>query len=471
MENVAPAIKRSALLVATLAAFLTPFMGASINIAIPAIGREFSLNALLLNWVATSQLLASAMFLVPFGRIADIFGRKLLFVLGMVVYTFASLLCALSTTGVVLIVFRVLQGVGAAMTFGTAGAILASVFPAGERGRVFGINVSAVYLGLTVGPFAGGILTEHLGWRSVFWANVPLGTIVILFALWQLKGEWAEARGERLDLLGSCLFGFSLLLLVYGMSKVPSSLGFVLLAVGAVGIVAFVWWETKVPAPVFNVKLLLRNRIFAFSNLAALLHYSGTFAVGFLLSLYLQYVRGYSPQIAGLILIAQPVVMAVFSPFAGTLSDIIEPRIVASIGMSLSVLSLLLFSFLSSATDLAFIIGVLILIGFGFALFSSPNTNAIMSSVDKRFYALASGTIGTMRLIGMMMSMSLVMLIFALIIGQTEITAENPKAFIASARIAFLLFSCLSLIGVFASLARGKMHGENATNRQVGWRL
>jgi len=468
MDEVPPSVKRSALLVATLASFLTPFMGSSINIAIPTIGKEFALSAILLNWVATSQLLASAMFLVPFGRIADIYGRKRLFVLGMVIYTLSSFLCALSNSGAVLISFRVLQGIGASMTFGTAGAILASVFPVGERGRVFGINVSAVYLGLTAGPFAGGILTQHFGWRSVFLINVPLGLIVIFFALWQLKGEWAEARGEKLDIVGSGVFAISLFLLVYGMSKLPSTLGAVLLILGVAGLFAFIGWGLRAPAPVFNVKVLLGNRIFAFSNLAALLHYSGTFAVGFLLSLYLQYVRGYSPQSAWLILIAQPVVMALFSPLAGMLSDFIEPRIVASIGMALSVVSLLLFSALSSATSLSFIIGVLILIGFGFALFSSPNTNAIMSSIDKRFYALASGTIGTMRLIGMMMSMSLVMLIFALIIGQTEISAENAKDLIISARVAFLLFSGLSLIGVFASLARGKMHGENVNNQPLG---
>lgn len=457
MDFSTPSVKRSALLVATVASFLTPFMGASINIAIPSIGKEFALNAILLNWVATSQLLASAMLLVPFGRVADILGRKKLFILGILIYTAGSLLCGLSNSGLSLIIFRALQGIGAAMTFGTAGAILASVFPVGERGRVFGVNVSAVYLGLTAGPFAGGILTQHLGWRSVFFVNVPLGLIVIFFALYQLKGEWAEARGESFDFVGSVIFALSLFMLVYGMSRLPSQAGALLLTLGILGILAFFFWEVRVPSPVFNMRLLLENRIFAFSNLAALLHYSATFALGFLLSLYLQYARGYSPQAAGLILIAQPVVMALFSPLAGTLSDFIEPRIVASIGMALSAFSLLLFSFISISTNLAYIIAVLLLIGFGFALFSSPNTNAIMSSVDKRFYALASGTIGTMRLIGMMLSMSLVMLIFALIIGQTKITAENASQLLSCQRIAFLILAFLCFLGIFASLARGKV--------------
>ena len=462
MDEVSPSVKRSALLVATLASFLTPFMGSSINIAIPTIGKEFALSAILLNWVATSQLLASAMFLVPFGRIADIYGRKRLFLQGMLLYCIGSLLCAFSTSGPILIFFRVLQGIGAAMTFGTAGAILASVFPVGERGRVFGINVSAVYLGLTIGPFAGGILTQHFGWRSVFLINVPLGLIVIFFALWQLKGEWAEARGERFDLFGAIIFVLGLFMLVYGMSRLPSIAGAVLLGLGAVALVSFVYWEEKVEAPIFNVKLLLSNRIFACSNLAALLHYSATFGVGFLLSLYLQYVRGFSPQGAGLILIAQPVVMTIFSPLAGRLSDVIEPRIVASIGMGISMLCLLALSFITATSSLAFIIAVLLFLGLGFALFSSPNTNAVMSSVEKKFYALASGTIGTMRLIGQMLSMSLVMLIFALIIGHARVSSGNAVELMRSQQVAFILFSVFSLVGIFASLARGKMLGKNS---------
>jgi len=468
MDEVPPSVKRSALLVATLASFLTPFMGSSINIAIPTIGKEFALSAILLNWVATSQLLASAMFLVPFGRIADIYGRKRLFVLGMVIYTLSSFLCALSNSGAVLISFRVLQGIGASMTFGTAGAILASVFPVGERGRVFGINVSAVYLGLTAGPFAGGILTQHFGWRSVFLINVPLGLIVIFFALWQLKGEWAEAQGERFDLSGAIIFVIGLFMLVYGMSRLPSWSGGILLFLGVVGLIAFILWEARVETPVFNVRLLFNNRIFAYSNLAALLHYTATFGVGFLLSLYLQYVRGFSPQGAGLVLVAQPIVMSIFSPLAGRLSDVIEPRIVASIGMGVSMLCLFTLSFISATSALAFIIAVLLFLGVGFALFSSPNTNAVMSSVEKKFYALASGTIGTMRLIGQMFAMSIIMLIFAVIIGQARITAEKADELLASQRIAFILFSVFSLVGIFASLARGKMHGENVNNQPLG---
>jgi MFS family permease len=216
-------------------------------------------------------------------------------------------------------------------------------------------------------------------------------------------------------------------------------------------------WETRVDSPVFDTKLFRHNIVFAFSNLAALINYCATSATGFLLSLYLQYTRGLSPENAGLILVSQPVIMAVFSPLAGRLSDRIEPRIVASIGMTLTVIGLLLFAFLNSATSFPFIIFNLILLGFGFALFSSPNTNAVMSSVEKKFYGVASATLATMRLTGQMLSMGIAMLVFAVYIGRAQITPENYPAFLTSAKTAFIIFAVLCFGGIFASLSRGKV--------------
>ena len=193
------------LIAATLGAFITPFMGSAINVALPSIGKELEMDAVLLGWVATSYLIAAAMFLVPFGRIADIHGRKKIFTYGILLFIFSSLLCAFSTSATMLISFRVLQGIGGAMIFGTGVAMLTSVFPLGERGRALGINVAAVYLGLSLGPTVGGLLTQHLGWRSVFIVNVPLGLIVIALILWKLKGDWATAKGERFDLSGTLI--------------------------------------------------------------------------------------------------------------------------------------------------------------------------------------------------------------------------------------------------------------------------
>jgi MFS family permease len=331
------------------------------------------------------------------------------------------------------------------------------VFPAGERGKALGINVAAVYLGLSLGPFLGGLLTQHLGWRSVFLVNVPLGLTIIALVWWQLDGEWAEARGEGFDLVGSIIYGLSLVAIMYGFSALPAMLGALLILVGVAGIVAFVWWEARVEYPVLNMALFRGNTVFAFSNLAALINYSATFAVAFLMSLYLQYVRGLSPQSAGLVLVSQPIVQAVFSPFAGRLSDRVESRTVATAGMAFTVVGLVLLTGLDDDTSLRFIVAILMLLGFGFALFSSPNTNAIMSSVEKRFYGVASATLGTMRLIGQMFSMGIAMLIFSLLMGKAQITPENYPSLLASANLAFTIFAILCFGGIFASLARGKV--------------
>jgi EmrB/QacA subfamily drug resistance transporter len=449
--------RRPALLVTTLGSFLMPFMGSSVNIALPSIGKEFAMDAVLLGWVTTSYLLAVAIFLVPFGRMGDIYGRKKVFLYGFVIYTLSCLISVMSTSPSLLISSRILQGIGASMTVSTGMAILTTVFPSAERGKVLGINVAAVYSGLSCGPFLGGILTYYLGWRSIFLVNIPLGFLILIFTYWKLKGEWTEAEGESFDFVGSLLWSITLVMIMYGFSILPGREGAILISLGALGIWLFVKWEIRSKSPVFNMDIFRKNKVFAFSNLAALINYSATYAVSFLLSLYLQFIKGLSPQDAGLILVSQPMMQAVFSPFAGRLSDRIEPRMVASAGMALTAVGLFLLTFLDEKTTTPFIISSLIFLGLGFALFSSPNTNAVMSSIEKRFYGVASGTLATMRSTGMMFSMGMAMLIFALYIGRTQITPSYYPQFIKSVKAAFLIFTVLCVAGIFASLSRGRV--------------
>jgi EmrB/QacA subfamily drug resistance transporter len=451
------AVKRAALLIAVLASFLTPFMVSSINIALPAIGRDFHMSAITMSWVPTSYLLSAAIFLVPFGRIADIYGRKRIFSYGIRTYTLAALLLALSPSAPFLIAFRVIEGFGGAMIFGTGIAIVTSVFPPGERGRVLGINVAAVYLGLSLGPVLGGFLTQQLGWRSIFLTNIPLGLLVIFLLATRLKGEWAGSQGEKLDLAGAVVYGGALAAFMYGLSRLPQFAGIGLVLAGAIGMAFFVRRELNREAPLLNISLFAGNATFAFSNLAALINYSATFAVTFLMSLYLQYVKGFTPQHTGFILVFQPVIMALFSPFAGRLSDKIEPRVVASVGMGFTAAGLFLFTLIGRGTHIGFIVSGLMLLGFGFALFSSPNTNAVMSSIDKRFYGVGSAILGTMRLTGQMLSMGIAMVIFAIHIGSARITPENYAVFLISMKTAFIIFASLCCAGIFASLARGKV--------------
>jgi EmrB/QacA subfamily drug resistance transporter len=449
-------LRMTALLVATIASFSTPFISAAISIALPAIGTEFHTDAILLSWIPTSFLLVAAMFAVPFGRIADIHGMKKIFTYGMIIFTVASLLSALAPSAIDLIIFRILQGVGSAMIFVTALAIITSIFPPQERGKAIGINIAAVYFGLSMGPVLGGFLTYYFGWRSLFYILVPLGLLVLILVQWKLKGEWAACRGEKFDLTGSILYSVMLVLIMYGFSTLPSILGILLVILGAVGLVAFIKWELRVDSPVLDMKLFFKNTTFAFANMAALLNYSATFAVTFLLSLYLQYIRGFAVQDAGFILVAQPILMVIVTPIAGRLSDKYDPRIIATIGMIIVTLGIFGFVFLSTTTSLEYIIISLIILGLGFGLFSSPNTNSIMGSVERRFYGVASATVSTMRLIGQTMSMGIALLIFALYIGRVEITPSQYPALLTSIQTAFIVFTILCFIGIFASFRRGK---------------
>jgi EmrB/QacA subfamily drug resistance transporter len=451
------ATQLTALTIASLSSFITPFMMSSINIAMPDIGKEFNADAVMLSWIAASYLLASAVTLVPFGKLSDIYGRKKIFMLGMSLFTITSFLCALSVSAPMLIFFRIFQGAGSAMCFANGIAILSSVYPVQERGKVLGVAVAAVYIGLTLGPLFGGLLTRYLGWQSIFLINLPFGAVIILLIIFKLKGEWKDAADQKFDLTGSIIYATAIFAFMYGISILPATMSIILILTGLVGLVAFVKWERVVSNPVFEVNLFVTNRVYAFSCLAALINYCATFAAFFLLSLYLRYIKELTPDWAGLILAVTPVIMAVFAPYAGRLSDKKEPRVISSIGMGITALGLVLLILLDNDTTLVYIIVSMILLGLGIGLFSSPNINAIMSSVDKRFYGIASASVGTMRLLGQALSMGIVTLVFALFIGRAQITPEYYPQFIKSLKVVFIISAVLGIGGIYFSLYRGRL--------------
>lgn len=453
--------KRSVLLVATFAAFLTPFLGSAVNLALPAIGKDLNASAISLGWVISSFMLSSAMFLLPFGRMADIVGRKKMFSLGIIIFTISTFLIIFSHSITSLIILRIFQGIASAMIFGTSMAIITSVFQPGERGKAMGINITAVYLGLSVGPVIGGLLTQYFGWRSIFIFLVPFGIVSIILLKRRIKTEWAEASGEKFDWKGSVVYGVALASFMYGFSKLPGTTGWICFGAGVVFAALFLFMEEKTENPVFDIKLILQNRVFAFSGLAALINYSATSAIGFFMSLYLQYIKGLDARAAGLIMISQPIAMTILSPIAGRLSDKRNPGVIASIGMGFTAAGLIFLCFITADTPDYMIVLLLILMGIGFGLFSSPNSNAIMSSVERRHLGVASGVVGTMRMIGQMMSMGIAMMLIALYIGKNTINPETFPGLIAGMRTGFLIFSGLSFLGIFASLARNsKFYGK-----------
>jgi EmrB/QacA subfamily drug resistance transporter len=458
--------KNTALLVVSITSFIFPFMASGVNIALPSISKDLSMNAVSLNWVAMSFLLAAAVFNVPFGRLGDIYGRKKLFIIGLTVFSAGSLLSGFAPNKDLLIAFRVIQGIGGSMYSGAGPAIITSVFPQGERGRALGITTASVYLGLSCGPFLGGIIVFHLGWRSLFLMNVPIYFFILWLIRAKLKGEWKESDGESFDYFGSILFGSSIMGIIYGFTNLANDFGIFLLSLGIASLVGFVVWENKVTSPIFNLSLLTKSKVFAFSNLAALINYSATFAVTILFSLYLQYAKGMSAKMAGLILVTQPAIQAIFSPMMGKLSDRIDPQIVSSMGLCITTVGLFLLSILKLETGLLFILVCLVILGFGFALFSSPNTNAVLSSVPKKYLGVASSFLATMRVTGQTMSMGITTLVFSILIGNAKISPKYYGVFIDSLHLLFIIFGCLSFAAIFASLARGKSQINENNNMQ-----
>lgn len=452
--------QRTALIIVWLSSFIAPLMLSAVNVALPRIAEGLHANAIVLSWVPTAYLLTSAVLLLPFGRIADLYGRKKVFLCGMTIVTLASVLASTVQTTAALIACRVLQGVGASMLFATGVAILSSIYPPNRRGAAIGLTVSAVYLGLTCGPLFGGWATVHLTWRGVFLIHVPAAILIILLGVWKLHGEWKDPAAGRLDVTGAVIYAASIIAIMYGVSTLPAASSLIAILAGAAGVWGFFRFERGRPFPLFNVSLFESNRVFTFSCLASLTTYSSTFAISYLMSLYLQYIQGMSPQLAGAIIIAQPAMMALLSPFTGRLSDRFEPRYLSSAGIALIAAGLALLSTLTAETARYFIVGALMLTGVGVALFSAPNTNAIMGSVDKRSLGVAGGAVSTMRVLGQMCSMGVVATVFAVVLGPVRIAPDNYPELLAAIKLSLFAGSCISVTGIFLSLSRGNVHGE-----------
>lgn len=444
------------LIITTLTSFLGPFAISTVNVALPAMQNALRLNAVELSWVATAYLLAMAVAIVPGGKLADIYGRKRFFLYGILLYTAGCIIGWLTPNFPVLILARIMQGMGSALTNVTGVTILTSVFPPSQRGRVLGIYVAAVYIGLAVGPLAGGILTDHFGWRSIFAIMALPGLLTLILTVLWLDGEWFGREGQRFDGTGAVLYGMLIISLIYGASRILTPVGAGLCLFSAVIAVIFIRHQLQHPSPIFDLRLFSANRTFAFSSLAALLNYSATFAVTLMMSLYLQYLHGMTAETAGSVLMIQPLVMAFGSPLTGRLSDRVGSRGPATIGMALTCTGVLFFSLLRADTGLGWIIANLFLLGTGFSLFSSPNMNAIMGSVEKKDYSLASETVSIMRLLGQMTSMATMTIALSLIIGKHEITPQYYPLFLHSLHVVFTVSALCCFTGIFFSWKRGK---------------
>jgi EmrB/QacA subfamily drug resistance transporter len=446
------------LLVNCLATWLAAFMTTGINIALPSIQTEFHLSAVALGWLPLGYMLASAVFLMPFSKLADQHGRRLVFIGGVLVFGLSCVGLFFAGSYVPLVIFRVTQGFGGSMIFSTSAALVTLAFPPERRGYAMGINVASAYLGQATGPIFGGIIVYNVGWRSLFLITACLAFLALVLDVWLLRrAEWKEERGSSLDRVGSATYALALSAFLLGLSWVPLTRGIVLFAGGVLGLVFFFYWESRAKNPLIHVNLYRHNRVFTLSNLTALISYSSIWAMSYLISLYLQFIKGLNAETAGLVLIAGVALQFLISPFGGRLSDRVQPRWVASAGAFVCTIGLLLLSFLQTTTPYWYIVLALCIMGVGYGFFSGPNQSAIMGSVEKRYFGFAAASIGTVRMVGMAISVAGATLIMAVIVGRHDIGPADYPHLLTAVRTTFGLYTVVGALSVVASLVRGKM--------------
>ena len=470
------------LALSSVGAFMGPLDGSIVSVALPAMSPSLHLSFGAAMWVQAAYLLTVAVLLIPLGRLADQHGRVRYYLIGTAVFTAGSLLAALSMSAAWLIASRVVQGGGAALMVATSAAIVTAVFPPQERGKALGINVMAVYIGLTIGPPLGGILVDTLGWRWIFLINLPIGVVVLVWGWFMLPRAERLEGALRVDFASAALLGTFLISLLVPLTFAPewgwaAPLTIGLLALSAAALIGFIVVERRVASPVLDLDLLLHNRLFAAANLAALLNYMALYAISVLTAIFLEVVQHRSAAVSGLLILSQPLLMAVLSPFSGRLSDKIGSRVLATGGMVAIAFGMVLLAAMPTTAPVWQVAGNLAIVGLGMAAFSAPNTSAIMGSVRRDQLSVASAFIGTMRTTGQALSVALLGGIAASQLGRLGgrllfthghgagaggVAAQAVSDFAQGYRYAMLVGAVLALVGAAVSLTRGAHEAPTA---------
>ena len=446
-----------------ITSFFSVFLSNGVIIGVPAIASEFGMNNVIQNWVPTILFLVVAVFTVPAGQISGKFGVKKLLLAGVIVFLIGSIGGCLSFSTESFLVFRVLQGVGMAFLNVSAMTLVVHAVKPQNRGKALGFTVTGVYLATSLSPVICGFLVQNLGWRSMFYFVIPFLVLCIILIILKIPKEWKTYEHDKIDKVGSLIYSIGILLFIYGFTTLITPIGQILTIIGIILLVIFSYYELRQKAPVFNMKLF-KNKKFASSNIAALCSYLAIMVVTTILNYHFQYVRGWNPQMSGLILIITPIIMAIMAPNSGKLSDKIHPQKLAALGITIASVALLILTFLTVDTPLYVIILAMVLQGFGMGLFSSPNMNAIMSSVPPKDAPTASASQATMRTIGQTMSLGLLTLIFAWVMGNLELSVKYATMIVQSSQIICGICTVACVIAIFASLVGVKSKDKYNTN-------
>ena len=437
--------------VSFITSFFGVFLSNGIIIGVPAIAQEFAMNNVIQNWIPTIFFLVMAVFTVPAGQISGKYGVKKSLLVGIVIFLIGSVGACISFSTESFLVFRIVQGIGVAFVNVPAMAMVVSAVKPQNRGKALGFTVTGVYLATSSSPVISGFLVHNLGWRAIFYFVIPFLVLCIILMVWKIPQEWKTYEGQKIDTVGSILYGIGILLFIYGFTTLVTPMGLIYTIAGIILLIIFAVWELRQISPVFNMKLF-KNTKFASSNIAALCSYLAIMVVTTILNYHFQYVRGWDAQMSGIILIITPIIMAILAPNSGKLSDKIHPQKLAAIGMTIAACALLILVFLDGKTPLYMVVIAMILQGIGMGLFSSPNMNAIMSSVPPKDAPTASASQATMRTIGQTMSLGLLTLIFAWIMGNLPLVTKYADLIVKSSQTICIICMCACVVAIFASL-------------------
>ena len=457
--------------VTTIGALMAAIDSTIVILGLPDMMVELHADLVEMIWVIMGYILVSTVFLLTFGRIADMLGRVRMYNLGFLVFTIGSALCGLSASATELILARLVQGSGAALMVVNSVALLTEAFPADQRGRALGINAITFAAGGVIGPVLGGFILTAASWRWIFFINVPIGLIGAVWGYLALHEISIRQRGERFDSVGAISFSVGLVSILAALTlgiqfSWTSPPILLLFALFAVMLALFLWWEGRARNPVLDFTLF-RDRVYNFSVLAAMMQSLAMFAVNFLIVFYLQGVRGFDPLRAALLLIPLPVVMSIMAPLSGSLADRIGARVPATIGLLIQGAALIWFTRITPTTSLINIAATLAVMGLGGGLFYSPNTSAAMNAAPPARLGVASGTLATLRQVGMVTSFALSLAVAAgslpqdvmmkLFVGtNVQLGSQPMQAFVIGMHSAFLVSFGLCLIAALISLVRGR---------------
>lgn len=443
------------LLAVGIGTFMSALDGSVVNTILPVLRRSLNSDVAGVEWVVTVYLLTLSGLLLSFGRLGDLRGHKTTYLTGFGIFIASSALCGLATSVHMLVIFRISQAIGAAMLAANAPAILTKNFPARQRGQALGMQATMTYLGLTIGPSLGGWLAKQLGWQAVFYINVPVGVLALWLSLRFIPFDTPEKVTERFDLPGAIVFIVGLVTLLLALNQghhlgwtSPAIVG--LLVVAMLLLFTFRFIETHSPAPMLDLNLF-QNPLFTLSVASAVLNYISLYSVTFLLPHYLIDGRGLDSAQAGLLLTAQPIVMAIAAPLSGTFSDRIGVRLPATLGMGILTIGLLLLSRLGATSPWVQIILALAVVGLGIGIFVSPNNSAVMGSAPRQRQGIAAGVLATARSFGMVLGIGISGAIYTTVLSQGSL---DNSALFSGVQTSYLVVSVIAALGILTSAMR-----------------